>query len=558
MNPGHHRALGWLGLALALLSLLANAQAQAQPLPRLEAVGEQVRLTVEGRPFLMLGGELGNSSASDLADLSKHWAGMKALGLNTVVAPVYWERLEPTEGRYDWTLLQGLVQQAREQDMKVVLLWFGAWKNSMSTYVPAWVKTDLKRFPRVRDAAGRPQEIIAPWVAELQKVDGRAFAATLAEIKRLDPGGRTVIAVQVENEIGMLPDARGHGPEADKLWAADVPPSLLRGLASDDWPEQEAAVRLWREQGRKRAGSWAQVFGPSLAAQEVFMAWHYAVFIEQLARQGKAAHALPMFVNAALIRPGYQPGQYPSAGPLPHLFHVWRTAAPSLDLLTPDIYFPNFADWAARYHRPGHPLLIPEALRSPEAAVNALYAFGEHRAIGFSPFGIESMQEPASGLLKDAYARLRQLSPWLTGEKPGASIGLLPEAEQKQPKRRQLGGYTVSASFERRRLPGLADGVLIPIGLDSQSAGTAGPAGGLVLQIGPDEFVAAGMGLTMTFAPEEGGDAVGILEAQEGEFVDGRWVGGRWLNGDQTHQGRHIRLEPGRVSLQRFRLYRYR
>jgi beta-galactosidase GanA len=536
--------------------VLAPPAAHASSLPRLVAKGSQVRLEVQGQPFLILGGELGNSSASDLNDLARHWAGLKAMGLNTVIAPVYWELSEPVEGRFDWTVLEGLVRQAREQDMKVVLLWFGAWKNSMSSYAPAWVKTDLKRFPRVRDASGRAQEIVGPWVSELLRVDVRAFEAMMATVARLDPEGKVVIAVQVENEIGMLPDARDHSPDGDRLWAAEVPGALLQRLAEGTWPETESAVRLWRENGRRDHGTWSQVFGESLAAQEIFTAWHFATFVQQLAQKGKAKHALPMYVNAALIRPGYQPGQYPSGGPLPHLFNVWRTAAPSVDLLAPDIYFQAFAEWAARYHRPGHPLLIPEALRSPDAAVNALYAFGEHRAIGFSPFGIESVDEPARSLIRQSYACIRGLSPWLTGEREGASIGLLPEVEQRQPKQRQIAGFTVRTTFERARLPNLADGV--PIGLDTQTAGPSNAAGGLLLQIGPDEFVAAGMGMTMTFTPESGDDIIGILETQEGEFVDGRWVGGRWLNGDQTHQGRHIRLEPGRITMQRFKLYRYR
>jgi hypothetical protein len=537
---------------------MSTTIAHAASLPRLVASGSQVQLRVEGKPFVILGGELGNSSASDLKDLAGHWATLKSMELNTVIAPVYWELSEPVEGKFDWTVAEGLIRQAREQDMKVVLLWFGAWKNSMSSYVPAWIKTDPKRFPRVRDSSGKAQEIIGPWVDELARVDGRAFESLMSMVDRVDPEGKTVIAVQVENEIGMLPEARDHSPEADRLWHGQVPDALLRKLAEGTWPDGESCVRLWRENGRQSHGTWPQVFGETLAAQELFTAWHFAEFVEKLVQKGKAKHDVPMYVNAALIRPGYQPGQYPSGGPLPHLFNLWRTGAPSLDVLAPDIYFPAFAEWTARYARPGHPLFIPEALRSPDAAVNALYAFGEHRAIGFSPFGIESVRDPARSLIRDSYRCIRSLAPWLTGEREGRSIGLLPEVEQRQPKQRQMGDLTVRVTFERARLPNLADGATVPIGLDAQGAAPSEPAGGLLLQIGPDEFIAAGMGMTLTFAPNSGDDIIGILDDQEGQFVDGRWSGGRWLNGDQTHQGRHIRLEPGRISMQRFRLYRYR
>jgi beta-galactosidase GanA len=525
--------LRWCAVAVTIAAATA---VHAEPLPQLVAKGSQVRLEVAGKPFVILGGELGNSSASDLKDLSQHWAGLKAMGLNTVFAPVYWELSEPEEGRYDWSVAEGLVRQAREQDMKVVVLWFGAWKNSMSSYVPSWIKTDQKRFPRVRDASGRAQEIIPPWVDELARADTRAFSELMSMLKRVDPEGRTVIAVQVENEIGMLPDARDHSAEADHLWDGEVPKALMRKLADGHWPDSESAVRLWRENGGRESGAWPQVFGNSLEAQELFTAWHFATFVERLVRAGKAKHNLPMYVNAALIRPGYRPGRYPSGGPLPHLFNLWRTAAPTLDLLAPDIYFQDFAAWAAAYHRPGHPLLIPEALLGPEASVNALYAFGELRAIGFSPFGIESVEEHARGLIRASYACIRGLAPWLTGEREGSSIGLLPRSEQREAQRRQMSDLTVNIAFDR----------------------ASSPAGGLLAQIGPDEFIAAGMGVTLTFAPEKGEEIVGILETQEGEFVDGRWVGGRRLNGDQTHQGRHIRLEPGRIAVQRFKLYRYR
>jgi beta-galactosidase GanA len=251
------------------------------------------------------------------------------------------------------------------------------------------------------------------------------------------------------------------------------------------------------------------VFGGGAAAEEIFMAWHFARFTQHVTSAGKAEYPLPMFVNAALIRPGYQPGQYPSAGPLPHLIDVWRAGAPAIDFIAPDIYFPTFVEWTRRYVRGGNPLFIPEALRGPDAAVNALYAFAEHDALGFSPFAIESIGEPAAGLL--------------------------------------------AAGFERSAPPSLADGAAA-----GSSTATAMPAGGLVIATGADEFLFAGIGVTVTFAATEPGWQTGILSVEEGRFVNGRWQNVRWLNGDETHQGRHLRLVPGRLSIQRIKLYRYR
>jgi hypothetical protein len=81
----------------------------------------------------------------------------------------------------------------------------------------------------------------------------------------------------------------------------------------------------------------------------------------------------------------------------------------------------------------------------------------------------------------------------------------------------------------------------------------------LAVAVGPDEFVMASTGLVVTFDADSPGEPlVGILSAQEGRYVSGRWQPGRWLNGDQTHQGRHISLPPGRFDIQRVKLYRYR
>ena len=256
---------------------------------------------------------------------------------------------------------------------------------------------------------------------------------------------------------------------------------------------------LWLGAGGKRERHLAGGVRPGPAGEEVFMAWHFARYTEAVAAAGKREYPLPMFVNAALIRPGHQPGQYPSAGPLPHLLDVWRAAAPSVDFLAPDIYFQNFAEWARRYKRSGNPLFVPEALRSPEASVNALYAFGAHDAIGFSPFGIESIGEPAAKHLAASYDLVAQLEPLLPSCRARAmTAGLLSEGpEQRQPQQVRLGGYVLAATFERGTPPSLADGVIVPTGA---AAGPPPPSGGLVLATGPDEFVFAGTAVTITFA----------------------------------------------------------
>ena len=530
---------------------VAAGAAPGEPVgsPHLLAQAGSTQLIVDGRPFLIRGGELGNSSA-DSEYLRPFWSKLAALNLNTVLAPVYWDVIEPAENRFDFAPLDGVIEGARAHQLRLVLLWFGAWKNSMSCYAPAWVKTDPVRFPRARDHEGRPLEILSPFSETNRDADARAFAALMRHLREFDGTQHTVLMVQVENEIGMIPEARDHSPAAEAQFHGAVPDELLGALrARGDAlaPEVRAA---WTAAGDRRAGTWEEVFGPGPAAEEIFMAWHFARYVQHVAAAGKAEYPLPMYVNAALIRSGYQPGQYPSAGPLPHLMEVWRAGAPAIDFLSPDVYFPNFAEWTARYARAGNPLFVPEARGNPEAAVWALYAFGQHAAIGFSPFAIESMAEPAGSRLAASYDLIAQLTPLILAQAGrGTMAGLLPAGPlQLQPQELRLGGCVLHVAYEHAAPGAQADG----------PAAGAPLTGGLVVATGPDEFVFAGTGLTVTFESPVAGEVLGILNVQEGRFVDGVWQGGRWLNGDQTNQGRFVRLEPGRFAIQRVRLYRYR
>src|SRR5215470_7259429 len=380
-----------------LVAVLASVGAHAAP-PRLEKQGTAMRLIVHEKPMLLLAGELGNSSASSAAYMAPHWPRLRQMHLNTVLSPVSWELIEPVEGRFQWDSVDALLKAARANDLKLVLLWFGAWKNSMSTYVPAWVKRDQARFPRAQLPNGQSVEILSAFAQPTRDADARAFAALLAHLKAVDADKNTVLMVQVENEVGMLPIAREYGAVADRLFHERVPAELVRALAASASDHEADARRLWQEHGAKSEGDWAALFGEGDAAAEIFMAWHYARFIDALAVAGKASYPLPMYVNAALNRTGRAPGEYPSGGPVPHLLDVWKAGAPTLDLLAPDIYFSNFVDLAARYVRADNALFVPEANRAdrPEVPANAFYAFGKLDAIGFGPFSIESLQDESS------------------------------------------------------------------------------------------------------------------------------------------------------------------
>ena len=544
-----------LSLLLLAVAAAGHAALPDPSLPHLRRQGTATQLVVGGKPFLMRGGELGNSTATNAAYLQPFWSKFADLNLNTVLVPVYWDLMEPQEGRFDFSLLDSVIGQARDHDMRLVLLWFASWKNSMSCYAPAWVKRDPRRFPRATDKDGVPQEILSPFSKTNRDTDARAFAALQKHLREVDGTRHTVVMVQVENEIGMIPTARDHSPEADRAFASAVPAELMSDLLAHQERLAPELRALWQAAGGRRTGTWAEVFGGGPAGEEVFMAWHFARYTDAVAAAGKKEYPLPMFVNAALVRPGHQPGQYPSAGPLPHLIDVWRAGAPSIDFLAPDIYFTAFAEWARRYTRSGNPLFIPEAMRSREASVNGLYAIGALDAMGFSPFGIESISEPAAKELAASFGLVAQLEPLILSlQGQGKMAGLLSEGpEQRQPQEVRFGDYVLRAAFERGAPPALADGV-VP---GDRPAGPPPPSGGLVLATAPDEFIVGGTAVTVTFASSQAGRRIGILSAEEGRFVAGKWENVRWLSGDETHQGRHIRLEPGRFSLQRVRLYAY-
>jgi hypothetical protein len=544
-----------LGLVIALIGVV-SLRAES-PIPSLRPQGTSTQLIVDGKPFLIRGGEINNSSATNPASFEGSWAKLKSLNLNTVLVPAYWHLIEPEEGRFDFSTVDELLRQARENRMRIVFLWFGSWKNSMSCYAPDWVKRDAQRFPRACDRQGNRQEILSPFSDENLKKDTEAFARLMKHLQEIDGREHTVIMVQVENEIGMLPAAREHGPEADKAFASEVPSSLSNYLVANSDRLQPQVKAAWVANGSKRSGSWAELFGSDPTGEEIFMAWYFAHYTEAVTAAGKKEYPLPMFVNAALIRPGHQPGQYPSAGPLPHLIDIWRAAAPSIDFLSPDIYFQNFVEWARRYKQPGNPLFIPEAMRSQEASVNCLYALGAYDAIGFSPFGIETIGEPAGKYLAASYDLVMQLEPLLlSSQGRGLSAGLMSEgSEQRQPQQVRFGSYLMSVNFEKGAPPALADGFIVPSA--SSTPAPIPPSGGLVIAIGPDEFIFAGTGLIITFESTEVRSVAGILSAEEGHFINGEWKNILWLSGDQTHQGRHIRLEPGRFSIQRVKLYRY-
>ena len=515
--------------------------------PYLKRQGTIKQLYVQDKPYLILGGELGNSSSSNTEYMKPIWGKVKSLNANTILAPVYWELIEPEEGKFNFDLVNDLIVNARKNNLKLIFLWFGAWKNSMSCYAPVWVKTDQKRFPRATDKNGIGQEILSPFSDNSLNADIKAFEGLTSFIKKIDSKDQTVIMIQVENEIGMLPEARDHSELANLTFKKPIPAQLSDYLKNNKnilMPEFNA---VWAKNGSKTVGNWEEVFGRSLATDEIFMAWHYADFINRLTAAGKAKYNLPMYLNAALnYKKEAKPGEYPSAGPLPHIMDIWKAGAPSIDMLSPDFYNPDFKYWNDLYVRGENTLFIPEIRFEQGVGAKAFYAISHYDAMGFSPFSIENGDEKMNADIGSAYKLLNQLSPLILKHQGKKTINgvLFDKTNSKQEVR--LGDYIFSFSHD------------LNLGWSGKAKDENWPiTGGLIIQLAADEFIIAGTGIVATFKPLKDKFRAGIAQIDEGVFENGKWVPGLRLNGDQSHQGRHLRIPEGEYSIQKIKLYSY-
>ena len=491
---------------------------------------------VSSLPCPILGGELSNSATTSVADIDEVMPRMRALGLNTVLVPAYWELMEPVEGKFDFTLIDHTIDVARQEHLHVVFLWFGVWKNSMSCYTPAWFN----------------------------------------------------IMMQIENEIGMLESARDHSPLAEKAY-------------------NKERLRVGASAGMR----WAERYGTDEYADEKFMALSYARYVEHLAKAARDIHDMPLYVNAAMNSRGRRPGEYPSAGPLAHLIDFWHEGAPSIDLLAPDIYDTGFKSWCAQYAMPLRPqdggeiknrLFIPESRCCENSGVRALYAFGEHQALGFSPFAIDQASAKETESVTKAYRLLCQLAAAYssTKDRSVASHSSLFTLHSS------LKTWGLLFDQEDRERIIDDDGVVMTcrhyftLPWDPRATdGSTWPEGGaMLIRLGKYDYLLAGSGVVIDFktptekqqeqkkqlgedgfaeaaaARPEGtlsqsaasernsslftGKRLGLLSVDEVSIADdGTMQYLRRHNGDQTHQGRHARIGVGEWKLLHIKLYEY-
>ena len=524
-------------LPLLALTSVGNTQSASKPIPSIEKTGESIRLLVDGSPYLMLGGQVHNSDTANPDDLNKALDVLASWHANTVEVPLYWEAIEPKPGQFDFSSVDLAIQAARKHDLRLVFLWFGTWKNGESHYVPDWVKRDKQKFTRVRGARGEETEIISPLCRAAMEADSHAFAALLQHVKSADQTERSVLMVQVENEPGLIGTDRDYSEAANHLFDGPVPKELLGFIESHRQHLSAPMANVWNKS--PKSGSWKQVFGE--LAPESFSAWLVSNYVNTVATAGKHEYPLPMYVNVWLIEGVERPGGWPSGGATVNAFDVWKAAAPAIDVLAPDIYYPKFYDVAAQYYRTDNPLFVPETNFNPYFIGFAYTTFGYFNGIGFSPFGIDDVLKGGAGAaigagFEDTYRVLRPLLPLIsryqyTGKLHPVLQGLANGEDWKQSIRvsdRLAANIEFTATFDPAK----------------------GRASGMIIALAPDDFIVMGTGFDVKFREMEGPlrDAQ-LISIEEGTFQGDQWVATRRLNGDE----RHVSL-PERSTVLRVRV----
>ncbi len=475
-------------------------------------------LYVHDQPFFCRSGEIHNSSASDPEFMKKKvWPAIQDMHMNSVIVPVYWELIEEVEGVYNYASVDALISQAREIGIKLILIWFGLWKNAESMYVPGWMKKDTDTYFRTETVFGERMTTISPFCSAAVEKDEAAFAGLMEHLREIDQNENTVIVIQVENEIGLLGTDRDYCAEAEKAFLQNVP-----GMISDS------------------GETWAEAFKDN--AGESFMAWHFACAVEKITAAGRAQYPLPCYTNAWLKQYPWYPGSYPSGGPVECVHKIWKRAAPSLFTLGPDIYVPYCADVMDSYSSVDNPLFVPEIRKDAVAASYALYAYAGKNAICFSPFGIEDLALDPSEIEHPPMEVMTALNIDPSAFDTTNSKEYLTKAyeliDKIEPLYRKYRGSEHLKSFVRH---GDQDyGAFLrfndfDLAVSYAPKQTAHPLGaGIVFELGNGHFLIIGTSCSLTFRAKPGENVrVDILRLEDGHLENGKWIRERVLNGDE-------------------------
>jgi hypothetical protein len=594
------RAAGAVVCALAISAAYAQTRPADAAVPHLEKRGLATQLIVDGKPFLVLGAEPPTSGPSNLEYLRYMLQVQATTHQNTGAIAVAWAWIEPQQGKYDFRIPDAMIEDARQIGQRIVLVWFGSWKNGQSNCAPAWVKADQDRFPREQVKESQTVEALSALSQNNWEADGRALAALMRHIREVDRTHR-VIMVQVENEIGIFGDTRDRSELANRAFAAPVPAELMDYLQKHKDELHPDLVKVWEAAGFKTSGTWEEVFGKGPNTDEIFMAWNYARYITHVAESGKKEYPIPMFVNQ-WGTVGW--GRGPHGEAFDHVQDIWKAGAPAVDMYCPDAYMGmqgvanHIVDLTTRYTRSGRPFFTTEATDGEIGAAHAFYAIGQQRAIGYSGMGNDGllqwftqtginlpavvsppgMDSPAhlvgfggpgstkplppippeyeAKALSQAFLTLSQIAPQILEHQSKGTIAAAVLDKQKTDEKVKLGNYILNVGLPRR-------------GGRAQTPVPDVIGYGLFMAVGPDEYLLAGNNVLITFTPDTPGPPIaGLAEQEAGRFDNsGKWVATHFLIGDDSmitntptpdQSGSGVRLAFGERAIQRVKLYRYR
>ena len=509
VNSVKLRTLFRASLLLSFLALFVTPIGLCVEAPHIVQKDGRAALFVEGRPYLILGAQMNNSSEWP-STLPNVWSAITNIHANTLGAPVYWQQLEPRPGMFNFTNVDQLIREAREHHVHLILLWFGASKNGQLHYAPDWVKTDTAHYPRLMNGRGQLLDILDPNAPSNLEADKRAFTTLMHHLREIDGEAHTILMMQVENEAGSYYADRDYTARGNKLFSESVPASLVAAL-------------------HKHPGSWHDVFGS--VDNETFALWSEARYINTLAEAGKTEFNIPMFINIAAII-------YPNGEAVHRMLDIWKIAAPSIDIIGTDLYddfSPSYQEMLNAYGRRDNPLWVSETGSGNSYAKFFFYALGDG-AIGFSPFGVDHSgwtipkdQEPNAHA--ENYALIAPMSRDVALLNFEGRLKTAVEEPGRAEQEVDFGDWQATVTFgypqpDRQRPPGTPD-----------FHGRV-----LIARLGADEFLVTGIDARVTFhvpsrPPPSDHHINNILHAEQGTYVDGAWKPFRIWNGDETQRG---------------------
>lgn len=330
---------------------------------------------VNGKPFYPLGRHriyMAGYHVRNEIEIEAHFKATKLCNANTVCLAIFWDQLEPEEGKYDFSSIDTLIAIARKYDIKLILLWFATWKNGVMDYAPNYIKTNPALYKRVIAPTGNSIWVLSSHCQATLEADKKAFAALCKHLKTFDGKEQTVIGLQIENEPGISGSDRDYGPEAQSMYDSQVPGKLTSAMKKN---RKGDVYDVWQEAGGKSSGTWSEMFG--WEGGGFMTAWSIAAFINEVAKAGKAVHDIPMFINFALNRFSSPGGDSSGAKRL----DIYKWAAPDVDLIAPDILTNVAKDheyWSKDFTEDGYPLF------EVEARIDGMfYDIADFNAIGY-------------------------------------------------------------------------------------------------------------------------------------------------------------------------------